>query len=141
MSTNGNDYRRDLEDIRDRLNWVVELAETDEFEPIKERLDTIEEDQAELRESFNKVADTLNKLCDSYNKLADGTNKLCEAYNKFADRFPPTITKLVEELTKPCTPFSKAFDQAFGKSTTAPAPPTKAKRTKPHKPKLAVVPT
>jgi hypothetical protein len=125
MTTNSTDYRRDLEDIRDRLDWAV--GGIDALDNIEERLATIEEDQAELRASFNRLADTLDKLC--------------EAYNRFADRFPPTIANLVEQLTKPCPPFGGAFNQVFSKATAAPAPATKAKRGKPHKPKLAVVPT
>jgi hypothetical protein len=89
------DYRRDLEDIRDRLDWAG--AGIDLLDTIKDRLDKIEEDQNFLLNAINKTADAFNNLADAYNKSVD-------AYNKLADGLPAALAKAVDELTRPQTP-------------------------------------
>jgi hypothetical protein len=126
MSTNNTDYHRDLEDIRDRLNWVVELVEIDEFTEIKERLHTLEE-------QIHNIEEDQNRFIGAINNHAEVCKKLVDAYNTI----PPLLKSLVEQLTQPRTPsFSETFTQAFSKAT---APSTKTKHAKTRKPKLTVV--
>jgi hypothetical protein len=128
--TTNSDYHRDLQDIRDRLDWVTELAEVDEFSGIEERLDNIEE-------RFNNIEERLDSIVSSVNKVANFCEVLADAYKQF----PAMVAGIVKEFTQPQTsPLSQAFNQAFSKAATAPPPSTKAKRAKPHKAKLTVVP-
>ena len=80
MTTNNADYHRDLEDIRDRLDWAaagIEALETNgELDNIKERLDTIEDRLDTIDARF---VDGLTKLANNNVKLADNLQKLCEA--------------------------------------------------------------
>jgi hypothetical protein len=124
MTTNA-DYRRDLEDIRDRLDWVTQLAEVDDFSGIEERLDTIEE-------RLDTIEGRLDKFIDAYSKMADAYKQLAEAYKGFPAMAGAIIREVVARPQ--ASPSSKAFCGA-----TAPRRSTKANRAKPRKPKLAVV--
>jgi DNA-directed RNA polymerase subunit alpha len=90
MSSNGDDYRRDLEDIRDRLDWVKDFSAVDEFSEINKRLAKIEEDQAGLLRCCFKLAGALEKL-------GDDLNKFCGAYDKVPAALDSSV-KLTAEI-------------------------------------------
>jgi hypothetical protein len=114
MSANANDYRRDLEDIRDRLDYAG--GAIDELEAINERLDKIEEYQGDLWHCLKDMVDHLKMVTELLR------NKV-----------------FAEVLTTAPKGFAETFNQIFSKA--APAASTRAKRTKPRKPRLSVVPT
>jgi hypothetical protein len=71
MSTQ-EDYRRDLEDVRDRLDSI-----------------------------HDAMAGRLRDLEITYSNMAEKLNEIVGAYNKLADGLGPAIDKIVQALARP----------------------------------------
>jgi DNA repair ATPase RecN len=80
MSTQ-EDYRRDIEDVRDRLGCAMESISA--LESIDDRLTDLQ--------------NTPDTLIQAYKQLA-------EAYNKLADGLAPAIDKIIQSLRQPAAP-------------------------------------
>jgi hypothetical protein len=113
MSTQ-EDYRRDLEDVRDRLGCAMESIN-----------------------ALESIDDRLTDLQNTQDTLIQAYKQLVEAYNKLADGLGPAIDKIIQSLRQPQpSPMSAMFNSMNGQK-----PPHAGAKAKPplKRTKLSVV--
>jgi dsDNA-specific endonuclease/ATPase MutS2 len=130
-----DNYRRDLEDIRDRLGQLDTIES--QLDTVESRLDTIEQQQQVFTDALNSHAAKVSELVDAYNKLIE---TLPAAIERVVVGVANAITKAAEQPAAP-PPSDRDFSVGLLKEFFENKKPAKAQSTKPRKPKFTVVPT